>query len=220
MPALLLIVANDSSIVTSLSASLNKREFDIANAPSGRQALVYLREHSPDIILMDIASLRSDAKRLTRAFRSESFALIILLSPTQRSESSGADLVLLKSLTPKKIAARVKTALDNKPPRTMNVAGLLLDLEKKRVTRGSKSSDLTPKEFHMLKLFMQNVGQIVTRKDLMKQIWDTDYLGDTRTLDVHVRWLREKIEENASKPKRLLTARGQGYALQGREREK
>lgn len=221
MPASLLLVGNDSTVETTLSSSLSKREFDISNVTSGRQALVYLRDHrahSPDIIVIDIASLRFDTKRLTNEFRKESFALIILLSPTARTDASGADHIVLKSLTPKKIAARIKSVLENKPPRTMQVAGLLLDLEMKCVTRGNKSFDLTPKEFGMLKLFMDQVGAIVTRKTLIKQIWDTDYLGDTRTLDVHVRWLREKIEENASKPKRLLTVRGEGYILHGKEK--
>ena len=218
MPASLLLVANDSEVSQSLALALSKRDFEIANVTSGRQALAHLRDHSPDLIVMDTASLRSDVKRLTRAFRAETFALIILLSPTARSDTTGADLVLLKTLSMKKIAARLKTALDTKPPRMMNGAGLQLDLEKKRVTRGTKVFDLTPKEFHMLKLFINHMGEVVTRKMLMKEIWETDYLGDTRTLDVHIRWLREKIEENASKPKRLLTARGEGYKLQGKEK--
>jgi len=94
------------------------------------------------------------------------------------------------------------------------VGHLSLDLEKHRVTRGSKNFPLTPKEFGLLKLLMTRAGQTLTRKTLMKEVWETDYLGDTRTLDVHVRWVREKIEENPSKPQRLITARGQGYKLQ------
>lgn len=221
MPASLLIVANDSTLVQSLNSVFNKREFELANATSGRQALAFLRarrEQLPDIILIDVSSLRSDSRRLTRAFRAETYALVILLSTTARTDTSGTDLVLLRSLSPKKLAARIKSALDNKPPRAMQLAGLQLDLERRRVTRGNKVFDLTPKEFGMLKLFMECAGQLVSRKTLMKQIWDTDYLGDTRTLDVHIRWLREKIEENASKPKRLLTARGEGYRLIAKEK--
>jgi DNA-binding response OmpR family regulator len=221
MPASLLIVANDSALVESLSSAINKREFELANASSGRQALAYLRarrDHTPDIIVIDTASLRSDSKRLARAFRGETYALIILLSAAPRSDSSGTDQVLLRSLSPKKLAGRIKTAFDNRPPRAMQMGGLQLDLERKRVTRGARIFDLTPKEFGMLKLFMESAGQVVSRKTLMKQIWDTDYLGDTRTLDVHIRWLREKIEENASKPKKLLTARGEGYKLVAKEK--
>ena len=85
--------------------------------------------------------------------------------------------------------------------------------------RGGKAQQLTPKEFELLKLLMNHADEIVSREAIMREIWDTDYLGDTRTLDVHIRWLREKIEDNASKPSRLRTLRGQGYRLETKPHE-
>jgi DNA-binding response OmpR family regulator len=81
------------------------------------------------------------------------------------------------------------------------------------LTRGSKIFSLTPKEFVLLKTLMERAGQLVTRKALMREVWETDYMGDTRTLDVHIRWVREKVEENPGKPQRLKTVRGEGYKI-------
>jgi DNA-binding response OmpR family regulator len=111
------------------------------------------------------------------------------------------------------LVARVKAAIDARPPRTLSVGKLTLDLEKRKVTRGNKSFSLTPKEFILLRILMENAGQLVTRKALMRQVWETDYMGDTRTLDVHIRWVREKVEDNPGKPQRLVTLRGEGYMI-------
>ena len=127
-----------------------------------------------------------------------------------------AQLVLPKNTSPKKLAQRVRTALDNRPPHEMRAGNLTLNMERRRITRGSRSHKLTPKEFALMKLFMQYPGQIVSRGTLMKEVWNTDYLGDTRTLDVHMRWLREKIEDNPNAPTRLVTVRGEGYRLEGK----
>ncbi len=143
--------------------------------------------------------------------------MILLAQNVNRVDggSNGA-VVLPKTTTPKKLTQRVRTALDNRPPRELKVSGLTLSVERRRITRGGRSHKLTPKEFELLRLFMANPGQIVSRKTLMQKIWDTDYLGDTRTLDVHMRWLREKIEDDPNKPRLLVTVRGEGYRLEGK----
>lgn len=213
MTSNLLIVGNDTASTEALTAALNKLDFESAAAPSGRQALAQVHRHAPEVIILDTTALRSNARRLSHALRGETYALIILLATSPKVEAEDADLVLVKSMGPKKIAGRVRSAYDNKPPETIEVGNLQLDLEKRRVMRGSRNYRLTPKEFQLLRLFMEHKGEVVSRKMLMKEVWHTDYLGDTRTLDVHIRWLREKIEDNAAKPKRLVTRRGQGYLL-------
>jgi DNA-binding response OmpR family regulator len=119
--------------------------------------------------------------------------------------------VIPKPMVAKRLALRVKAAIDERPPRVLTLGKFLLDLEKHKLTRGNKTFSLTPKEFLLLKTLMEQAGQVVTRKTLMRQVWETDYTGDTRTIDVHIRWLREKVEENPSEPRYLLTERGKGY---------
>lgn len=220
MPATVLLVANDKNTTATLAGSFNKKEFSTVSAHSGRQALATAKTRLPDVIIVDATSPRLNAKRLCRALRSESYAILILLAtnPERAEASSFVNLSLPKSITPKKLAQRVRTALDDRPPRQMRVGGLTLDVERRRLTRGYRAHKLTPKEFELLKLFMQRPGQIVSRRTLMKEVWRTDYLGDTRTLDVHIRWLREKIEDEPDDPRLLVTARGQGYRLEVKEK--
>lgn len=216
MAATVLIVANDKTITATLAAPFGKKEFTVLTVHSGRQAISQAKGHLPDAIVVDATSPRLNCRRLLRSLRGETHAVIIALAanPNKADHLSAANLILPRATTPRKLMQRVRNALDSRPPRELRMANLTLDMERRRVTRGSKSHKLTPKEFELLKLFMQRCDQVVSRKALMKEIWDTDYLGDTRTLDVHIRWLREKIEDDASSPSRLVTVRGQGYRLQ------
>ncbi|MDE3090860.1 MAG: response regulator transcription factor, partial [Chloroflexota bacterium] len=190
-----------------------KKEFSVLTAHSGRQAHAVAQAHHLDAIVVDATSPRLNCKSLCRKLRGESFAPIVLITHPGAKVEGGIvpEGIVPKPMVARKLVPRVKSALDEKPPRMLTVGHLSLDLEKHRLTRGSKNFPLTPKEFGLLKLLMSRAGQTLTRKTLMKEVWETDYLGDTRTLDVHVRWVREKVEENPSKPQRLITARGQGY---------
>ncbi|MEW5958968.1 MAG: response regulator transcription factor [Chloroflexota bacterium] len=95
--------------------------------------------------------------------------------------------------------------------RFIRLANLVIDCHQYQLLRGETQHSLTPKEFKLLHLLLKNSDQVLSRKTIMQQVWETDYLGDTRTLDVHIRWLREKIEQNPSQPRHLLTVRGVGY---------
>jgi DNA-binding response OmpR family regulator len=95
--------------------------------------------------------------------------------------------------------------------RFIRLPNLILDCQRYQVLRNGQAYLLTPKEFKLLRLLIDNHDQVLSRKEIMQQVWETDYMGDTRTLDVHIRWLREKIEEEASHPRRLITIRGVGY---------
>jgi DNA-binding response OmpR family regulator len=216
MPATVLIVANDKEVTNTLSSSFNKKEFSILTAHSGRQALAQAKARLPDAIVLDATSPRLSVKRLVRSLHRGSHPIMILLAqnPNRVEGGSNGALVLPKTTSSKKLSQRVRTALDNRPPRELKASNLTLNVERRRVTRGNRSHKLTPKEFELLKLFMENAGNIVSRKMLMQEIWDTDYLGDTRTLDVHMRWLREKIEDDPNTPKLLVTVRGEGYRLE------
>jgi len=216
MPATVLIVANDKEVTSNLATSFNKKEFSILTAHSGRQALAQAKIRLPDAIVLDATSPRLSVKRLVRSLHRGSHPIMILLAqnPNRGVDGSNGALVLAKTTTPKKLTQRVRAALESRPPRELRAGNLVLNVERRCVTRGNRSHKLTPKEFELLKLFMLRAGQVVSRKTLMQDIWDTDYLGDTRTLDVHMRWLREKIEDNPNIPKLLVTVRGEGYRLE------
>jgi len=220
MPATVLIIANDKDVTANLAESFNKKEFSVLTAHSGRQALAQAKTRMPDAIILDSTSPRLSVKRLVRSLRSDSHAILILLAqnPNRADGVNSAQLVLPKTTTPKKLSQRVRAALDNRPPRELRAGNLVLNVERRRVTRGNRSHKLTPKEFELLKLFMLRPGQLITRSALMQEVWHTDYLGDTRTLDVHMRWLREKIEDNPNEPRLLVTVRGEGYRLEAKEK--
>lgn len=215
MGSTILIVGIDPS-TTSTYASHLKKDYSIVSAHSGRQALVQAKSHRLDAVVFDVTSPRLNCKSICRKLRSESSApLILIAAPNAKIDGALSWATVVHTpVAGKKLVARVRAAIDSKPPRLVTIGILSLDLEKHRLTRGSKSFGLTPKEFSLLKLLMGRAGQTITRKTLMKEIWETDYLGDTRTLDVHIRWVREKVEDNPSKPQRLVTVRGQGYKFQ------
>lgn len=218
MAATVLIVASDKDVTANFATGFNKKEFAVVCAHSGRQAIAQVKARLPDAIIVDSTSPRLSVKRLLRTLRSDRHSLLVLLAsnPNRVETNNGTPLVLPRNTTPKKLQQRVRTALDNRPPREMRIANLTLNVERRRITRGSRAHQLTPKEFELLQFFMQRPAQTISRRQLMKEIWHTDYLGDTRTLDVHIRWLREKIEEDPNNPRLLVTLRGQGYRLEAK----
>ncbi|RME74849.1 MAG: DNA-binding response regulator [Chloroflexi bacterium] len=117
----------------------------------------------------------------------------------------------LTTTDPEKIAKTLQTILKRQKQRFIRLPGLILDCRDHLLLRDGQPFSLTPKEFKLLHLLIQNADQVTSRREIMRQVWDTDYLGDTRTLDVHIRWLRKKLEENPSRPRRLITVRGVGY---------
>ena len=126
----------------------------------------------------------------------------------------GAIFILTPPFTSRKLFSRIRSILRSDEGETMQAGRLTLNLGTRRVNSGSKERRLNPKEFELLKIFMRSPGRVLSRRFLMKKIWKTDYVGDTRTLDVHIHWLRGKIEENPSSPKYLRTVRGVGYRFE------
>lgn len=218
MAVTVLLVANDKTFTASLAEAFNPKEYTVLTAHSGRQALTVVKARLPDVIILDATSPRLSVKRLVRSLRADLQAVVIVLSNNAgRVEGvNNSPLVLPKTTTPKKLVVRVRSALDTRPPREIRAGGLTLNTARRRVSRGTRTQKLTPKEFQLLRLFMEHEGQVVTRQTLMKEIWDTEYLGDTRTLDVHMRWLREKIEQDPNHPELIVTVRGEGYRLEAK----
>lgn len=207
-----LLVANDPVAAKTYANCFSKKEYTILTAHSGRQALKQVQAYHLDAIVVDTSSPRLNCKNLCRKLKNTGTPIILITSPNAKVDgvASFASIVP-KPTVAKRLATRVKSAIEERPPRVLTVGKFTLDLEKRRLTRGNKTLTLTPKEFLLLKTLMEQAGQVVTRKTLMRQVWDTEYMGDTRTLDVHIRWLREKVEDDPSAPRYLLTERGKGY---------
>ncbi len=123
------------------------------------------------------------------------------------------NLIIVAPDKPQQLDQCINKAAAKQKGRFLRLPGLIVDCEQLNVLRNEETYSLTPKEFKLLHLLIDNHSQILSRKTIMQKVWDTDYMGDTRTLDVHIRWLREKIEENPSRPQRLITVRGLGYRL-------
>ncbi|MBI3915071.1 MAG: response regulator transcription factor [Chloroflexi bacterium] len=213
MASTVLIIANDKNASKSFAGLFSKRDFSILAACSGRQALAEAKSNHLDAIVIDTTSERLNARTLAHRLRGETSAPLILIAmPNAKIDAAIKHVgIVPRTLVVKRLVARVKSAIDARPPRSLTLGHFTLDLERHKLTRGTKTHALTPKEFDLLELLMRHKGELVSRKIIIKQVWETDYTGDTRTLDVHMRWLRQKVEENPSKPEHLLTLRGQGY---------
>lgn len=216
MPIKILLVGNDKALIKTYASFFNKRDFSVSSAHSGRQALSQAKSHNPDAVVLDATSARLNCKSLAKKLRADSSAPLVLIAMVNAKIDSAISHagVVLKPVIGKKLVARVKAAIEEKPPKLLECGNLLLDLENRRLTRGNKTHKLTPKQFVLLKLFMGRPGQMISREKLIKEVWGYDWFEDIRTLHVHIRWLRQKIEDNPSRPQTLITVRGQGYKLQ------
>jgi DNA-binding response OmpR family regulator len=214
-----LLIGKVASTLSSLRPGLEKKGYIVSAVRSRKKALVQVCANKPDLIILDATSPRLDGGRTCQALRQKVGEVPIILISKEGNDSgqAEADFHLTAPFTFRKLANRVKRAVlqnGEESGETLQVGGLVLHLGRRLIARGREKHFLTPKELRLLEAFMRNPGKVLSRKFLMKNVWDTDFLGDTRTLDVHVRWIREKIEENPSSPVYLRTVRGVGYRFE------
>lgn len=197
----------------SFAASL-KRKYQVQIAHSGRQGLVMARDKRPDVIVLDAASLRTSGDRICSRLRAELGALPIIHIRDANSEPapSDADVLLLPPFTARKLINRIERfAVASKESKVVEAGPFSLNLEQQTLTTPWNEKKLTPKLVTLMELFLENREQILDRKQIMQKVWNTDYIGDTRTLDVHIRWLRKVVEPDPRKPQYITTVRGRGY---------
>jgi DNA-binding response OmpR family regulator len=216
MSATILIFSHDKATVASCATFLKHGGYAVLTAHRARQALLQAKTHHLDGVVIDMSSPPFNPRILCRQLRSCSLAPFIAIAFSHRSIDGTMEraAVVYKPVGARALLASVKGAIAAKPPHLLTQGDLTLDLEKRTLVRKNKTIKLMTKEFALLKILMQRAGQLVTRKTLMKEVWDTAYMGDTRTLDVYISWLRRKVEQDPSQPQHLLTVRGQGYRLQ------
>ncbi|HLF02891.1 MAG TPA: response regulator transcription factor [Anaerolineales bacterium] len=218
--ATVLLVESDKASAPSFAPALEKRGYNLAVAHSVADAVAKANGSGPDVIVVDAASLKTSGARMCRDLRKameHPRILLVIDKKTTVDENSGADLILQYPFTPRKLLNGVNRLMPAGEGAALQVGPIKLNLAQRKVKCGSREERLTPKQSKLLEVLMRHAGEVVTRKMLIKQVWDTDYTGDTRTLDVHVSWLRAVIEPNRLKPRYLKTLRGQGYRLDAGE---
>lgn len=220
-----LLVDDDQMITTPLARALAQAGYEVQVASNGRQGLDMARGHVPDIVVLDVLMPEMDGWDVCRALRQESTVPILMLTALGEEVDRilglelGADDYLTKPFSTRELVARIRALLRRvELDRQQEVADgrlvagdLRVDLNTYRVFKGEQELTLRQKEYDLLVLLLSRPGEVITRAEFFDRVWGTDWLGDTRTLDVHIRWLREKIEENPGEPRLILTVRGVGY---------
>lgn len=220
MPKEILIIEDEDFISGLLSRNLSQRGYEIT-AVKCKDALRQARKYQASLILFEVPATGAKAFEACQLIRSATTAPIIALieDPTQLSEIEGIQY-LPKPVDFHQLLVIVENTLKSKPTRrkhtlhTLRHGDLVLDLQTRCLTKGEHVYHLTPKECLLLQLFMSNPGRVLNHKTILKKVWHTDYDGDIATLQVHVSWLRKKIEDEPGKHTRLRTVRGVGYRFE------
>lgn len=211
----LLVIEARHAEIPSFASDLQKKGFDVQIAQNGSKAVARLKEVSPSLVVVNAASLRSTGLRICQSLREKDpkLPIILILENDNEVSKDAADAVLALPFTVQKLVNRIKPLLPGDGKNVLHVGPIRLDLEKRRVRCLGKSTKLTPRLVTLLNLLMEKHGEVVEREPLFKKAWETNYTGDTRTLDVHISWLRRAIELDPDNPKLLKTIRGVGYRL-------
>ena len=230
----ILVVEDDKTLLDVLKYNLIKENYAVVTAVDGVHALEVARAEKPDLVILDIMLPKLDGFEVCRILRKEITVPILMLTAKIEEIDKvvglelGADDYLTKPFSLRELLARIRAMLrrvemikqetlskEETAPQPIKIANLEIDLTRHQVSRGESIVDLSPKEFKLLAFLARNRGQIFTRDHLLEKVWGYDYAGDTRTVDVHIRWLRQKIEDDPSHPKHLLAVRGVGYKFEG-----
>ena len=213
--ATVLIIEGKHADFPSFTIPLQKKGFDVRVAKSGSQASALLKEVNPDVLVVNAASMRSSGIRICKTLREQDAELpiILIVAPEKEIDDNVATVILHHSFTVQKLANRIKPLLPGEGENLLQVGSIRLDLDRNRVRCLGQNTRLTPRLVTLLEALLKRPGEVVEREELFKKVWDTDYTGDTRTLDVHISWLRRAIEPDPTKPKFLRTIRGVGYRL-------
>lgn len=225
-----LIVEDDKTLLSVLEYNLAKEGYDAITAADGAQALESARTNRPDLIILDIMLPKINGFEVCRILRKEMTVPILILTAKEEEIDKvvgldlGADDYMTKPFRMRELLARIRailrrTEMVGKKPAidetSFRANELEVNIARHIATLSGSLVNLSPKEFDLLAFFIRNKGLVFSREHLMERVWGYDYPGDARTVDVHVRWLREKIEDNPGKPRRLVTVRGVGYKLEG-----
>ena len=236
MPEKILVVDDEISLQETLAYNLSREGYQVEVAGDGNQALHLARTSKPDLVILDVMLPGLDGFEVCRILRQEANIPILML--TARDDEIdrvvglevGADDYLAKPFSMRELIARVKALLrrvrliredvvtekqEAEQPKLFTFGNLVFDLTRREVKLDDKVLPLKPKEYELLLFMGQQKGRLLTRELILERVWGWGFVGDSRTVDVHIRWLREKIEPNPEMPQRIITVRGAGYRFEG-----
>ncbi len=214
--AKILLVEGKRADRPSFSAGLTKKGFRVESVPNGSAALAHLSTELPHLVIVDAASMRTSGKRICQALKehAEKLPIILILGDAPGgSDKLPVEVVLVQPFTLQKLINRIRPLVPSQSRDLLQAGKLQLDVEQRLVLCHDRQVRLTPRLVTLLKILMEHPGELIDRKELFKKVWETAYTVDTRTLDVHVSWLRQAIEEDPRHPKFIKTVRGAGYRL-------
>ncbi|ERI08616.1 response regulator transcription factor [Aneurinibacillus aneurinilyticus] len=230
----ILVVDDEQSIVTLLEFNLQKAGFEVIKTGDGPTAVTLAETEKPDLIVLDIMLPGMDGMEVCKKLRMEKINTPILMLTAKDEEFDkilglelGADDYMTKPFSPREVVARVKAILrrsgQQQEPKSagasdeqvITIGQLVIYPEKYEVVFSGNKLELTPKEFELLQYMASHPGRVMTRDQLLNAVWNYDFVGDSRIVDVHISHLREKIEEDTKQPKYIKTVRGLGYKLEG-----
>lgn len=222
MPTKILVVDDETAIVELVQYNLEREGFQVVTAVDGRAALTKARQEEPDLIVLDVMLPEVSGLDVCRTLRRMTDVPIILLTARKDEVDRvlglelGADDYVTKPFSPRELVARIKAILRRTGrPRDQEAPGgndgLVVDPARRRVHVDGREIDLTYTEFELLHLLARHPGLAFTRDQLLAEVWGEDYFGDTRTVDVHIRHLREKLDDDLAQPRFIETVRGVGY---------
>ena len=222
----ILVVEDEVSFSDPLSYLLEKEGYEVAVTETGTDAMAAFESDGADLVLLDLMLPGMSGTEVCRAIRAQSNVPVIMLTAKDDEIDKvvgleiGADDYVTKPYSSRELLARIKAVLrrNNEPeelvPSTIEGGPVRMDVERHVVTVDGEAMQLPLKEFELLEMLLRNVGRVLTRMQLIDRIWGSDYVGDTKTLDVHVKRLRAKIEPDPARPRHIVTVRGLGYKFE------
>jgi two-component system OmpR family response regulator len=226
----ILIVEDDPNLMATLKYNLLKEGYSVVAANDGAQAVDIARSEKPDLIVLDLMLPILNGFEVCRILRKDmSVPIMMLTAKTEEVDKIvgleiGADDYMTKPFSMRELLARLRAMLRRavmtgpqqaEEPTSLKIGDLEIDTGRHKASRQGVPLGLTPKEFDLLFFLARNKGFVFSREQLLEKVWGYDYAGSTRTVDVHIRWLRKKVETDPAHPKNLLTVRGAGYKMEG-----
>ena len=223
----ILVVEDESSFSEALEFLLGKEGFSVVTAATGSEALKKFDQGGIDLVLLDLMLPEISGTEVCRQIRAKSKIPIIMLTAKDSEVDKvvgleiGADDYVTKPYSARELVARINAVLRRNggdvvqlDPGVMSVHGIRMDIDRHQVSINGIPASLPLKEFELLEFLMRNAGRVLTRMQLIDRVWGSDYVGDTKTLDVHIKRLRAKIEDDPANPKIIQTVRGLGYKME------
>lgn len=233
----ILIVEDEPALQDTLSYTLKRHGYRVHTVGDGVAALVEARQFQPDLIIMDIMLPGMDGLEITRLLRQEMATPVLMLTARDDEVDRvvglevGADDYMTKPFSMRELLARIKAMFrrvrllreqlgheftgGESGQGLLKYGNLIIDRERREVRLRDQVIALKPKEYELLQFLAQHRGKVLSREFILERVWGWDYIGDSRTVDVHVRWLRAKIEDDPAQPQRIVTVRGAGYRFEG-----